>query len=113
MSHIPTADFEEVLVKDLNRANNEKRFAKDKKFWDDQLDAWGEPLYSDIQGSDVLEASRKLHRNQTLRAADRKSVSAEITVLHGNIIVRLPPEVHSSWVDRLEMKFSIVISSCP
>ena len=64
------ADFEEVLVKDLNRANNEKRFAKDKKFWDDQLDAWGEPLYSDIQGLDVLEASRKLHRNKTLRAAD-------------------------------------------
>ena len=43
------ADYEEVLVKDLNRANNEKRFAKDKKFWDDQLDAWGEPLYSDIK----------------------------------------------------------------
>ena len=59
-----------MLVKDLNRANNEKRFAKDKKFWDDQLDAWGEPLYSDIQGLDVLEASRKLHRNKTLRAAD-------------------------------------------
>lgn len=39
------ADFEEVLVKDLNRANNEKRFAKDKKFWDDQLDAWGTPLF--------------------------------------------------------------------
>lgn len=38
------ADFEEVLVKDLNRANNEKRFAKDKKFWDDQLDAWGNPF---------------------------------------------------------------------
>ena len=44
------ADFEMVLEKDLKRANNEKRFAKDKKFWDDQLDALGEPLYSDIQG---------------------------------------------------------------
>lgn len=64
------ADFEEVLAKDLKRANSEKRFAKDKKFWDDQLDALGEPLYSDIQGPSVLEESRKLHGNPALRAAD-------------------------------------------
>ena len=48
-------DFETVLKKDLAKAGNEKRFAKDKKFWDDQLDALGEPLYSDIQGPAVLE----------------------------------------------------------
>lgn len=64
------ADFEEVLKKDLSRANSEKRFAKDKKFWDDQLDALGEPLYSDIQGPSVLEEARKLHGNEQLRAAD-------------------------------------------
>lgn len=64
------ADFEEALAKDLKRANNEKRFAKDKKFWDDQLDALGEPLYSDIQGPSVLEEARKLHGNPALRAAD-------------------------------------------
>ena len=64
------ADFEEALAKDLKRANNEKRFAKDKKFWDDQLDALGEPLYSDIQGPSVLEEARKLHDNPALRAAD-------------------------------------------
>ena len=64
------ADFEDVLAKDLKRANNEKRFAKDKKFWDDQLDALGEPLYSDIQGPSVLEEARKLHGNPGLRAAD-------------------------------------------
>lgn len=64
------ADFETVLAKDLKRANNEKRFAKDKKFWDDQLDALGEPLYSDIQGPSVLEEARKLHGNPKLRAAD-------------------------------------------
>lgn len=64
------ADFEEVLAKDLQRANNEKRFVKDKKFWDDQLDALGEPLYSDIQGPVVLEEARKLHGNPSLRAAD-------------------------------------------
>ena len=64
------ADFEEVLKKDLCRATNEKRFAKDKKFWDDQLDALGEPLYSDIQGPSVLEEARKKHKDENLRAAD-------------------------------------------
>ena len=64
------ADFEEVLKKDLKKANNEKRFAKDKKFWDDQLDTLGEPLYSDIQGPSVLEEARKRHGNKNLRAAD-------------------------------------------
>ena len=64
------ADFEKVLEKDLKRAHNEKRFAKDKKFWDDQLDALGEPLYSDIQGPSVLEEARRRHGNEKLRAAD-------------------------------------------
>ena len=64
------ADYEAVLQKDLKRASNEKRFAKDKKFWDDQLDALGEPLYSDIQGSSVLEEARKKHGDERLRAAD-------------------------------------------
>ena len=64
------ADFEMVLEKDLKKANNEKRFAKDKKFWDDQLDALGEPLYSDIQGPSVLEEARMQHGNPGLRAAD-------------------------------------------
>ncbi len=64
------ADFETALINDLNKAGNEKRFAKDKKFWDDQLDELGEPLYSDIQGPGVLEKARKKHRNPNLRAAD-------------------------------------------
>ena len=64
------ADYEEILVKDLKKANNEKRFAKDKKFWDDQLDALGEPMYSDIQGPSVLDEARKWHGDRNLRAAD-------------------------------------------
>jgi hypothetical protein len=64
------ADYETVLEKDLGRATHEKRFARDKKFWEDQLDALGEPLYSDIQGPAVLEAARKRHKDKTLRAAD-------------------------------------------
>ena len=64
------ADFEEVLVKDLKKAGNEKRFARAKKFWEDQLDTLGEPLYSDIQGPSVLEEARQRHGDDTLRAAD-------------------------------------------
>ena len=64
------ADFEKVLANDLKKASNEKRFAKDKKFWDGQLDALGEPLYSDVQGPSVLEKARKRHGNKNLRAAD-------------------------------------------
>lgn len=64
------ADFKEVLIKDLKKADNEKRFAKDKKFWENQLDTLGEPLYSDIQGPAVLEKARERHDNKQLRAAD-------------------------------------------
>ncbi len=66
----PLADFEEVLEKDLKKASNEKRFAKDKAFWDAQLDKWGEPLYSDIQGPMTLDKAREAHNNPNLRAAD-------------------------------------------
>lgn len=66
----PLADYESVLTNDLKKASNEKRHAKDQKFWNDLLDEWGEPLYSDIQGPSVLEASRKRHKNENLRAAD-------------------------------------------
>ncbi|MBQ3797806.1 MAG: chromosome condensation protein [Butyrivibrio sp.] len=64
------ANFEDMLTKDLMKAGNEKRFAKDKAFWDGLLDKYGEPLYSDIQGKKVLEASRAKHKNKNLRSAD-------------------------------------------
>ena len=66
----PLADFEKVLISDLDKASNEKRLARAKKFWDEQLDELGEPLYSDIQGKSVLEKARKKHNNPDLRAAD-------------------------------------------
>lgn len=64
------ADYETVLEKDLKRAGSGKRFARDKKFWDAQLEELGEPLYSDIQGPSVLEEARKRHGKASLRAAD-------------------------------------------
>lgn len=52
------ADFETVLESDLKKASNEKRFAKDKKFWDDQLDALGEledTFDVELEQEDALE----------------------------------------------------------
>ena len=66
----PLADFEKVLISDLQKASNEKRLAKAKRFWDEQLDTYGEPLYSDIQGPSVLEKARQKHNDPNLRAAD-------------------------------------------
>lgn len=66
----PLADFEKVLIRDLEKASNEKRLAKAKKFWDEQLDTFGEPLYSDIQGTSVLERAREKHNDPKLRASD-------------------------------------------
>ncbi len=64
------AGFEEVLTKDLIKAGNQKRFDKDRAFWESILDKYGEPLYSDIQGKKVLEESRKRHNDNDLRSAD-------------------------------------------
>ena len=76
----PMADYEEVLQLDLTKASRQKRFLKDKKFWDDQLDALGEPLYSDIQGTGVLQETREKHNDPTLRAADieRKNLFVQV-----------------------------------
>ena len=64
------ADYETVLQNDLKKASNEKRFLKDKKFWDDLIDKWGEPIYSDIAGPATLAASRQAHNNPALNCAD-------------------------------------------
>ena len=64
------ADYETVLQNDLKKASNEKRFLKDKKFWDDLIDKWGEPIYSDIAGPATLTASRQAHNNPALNCAD-------------------------------------------
>lgn len=64
------ASYLEALQKDLEKVNNPKRFEKDKEFWNSILDKYGEPLYSDIQGIDVLKESRQKHADHKLRAAD-------------------------------------------
>lgn len=66
----PLADFEKVLISDLEKASNGKRVARAKKFWESELDKLGEPLYSDIQGTSVLEEAHRKHNDPSLRAAD-------------------------------------------
>ena len=74
------ADYTEQLTRDLEKEQNPKRFARDKKFWDEQLDKFGEPIYSDIQGPEVLERARKKHRKKSLRSADieRKNLFVKV-----------------------------------
>ena len=74
------ADYIKVLEKDLKRASDPKRFEKDKKFWEEHFDKYGEPLYSDIQGPSVLEEARTKHNDPTLRAADIERKELFVTV---------------------------------
>ena len=73
-------DFEKVLEADLEKEAAPKRLARAKKFWDSQLDQYGEPLYSDIQGTEVLEQARKKHKNPALRAADIEKKQLHVLV---------------------------------
>ena len=76
----PLASFEEVLQSDLKKQQNEKRRAKDEKFWHDYLTENGEPIYSDIKGPRILQESRKNHGDKELRAADVEKVDRSVGV---------------------------------
>ena len=74
------ANYETVLQKDLKRATDPKRMEKDRSFWAEHFDTYGEPLYSDIQGPSVLERAREKHGNPNLRSADieRKDLFVQV-----------------------------------
>ena len=91
----PLASFEEVLISDLKKAKNEKRRAKDEKFWHDYLTENGEPIYSDIKGSRILQESRKKHGNKSLRAADVETVDRSVGVAD----FHLEPEATQKLMD--------------
>lgn len=74
------ADFVKLTERDLAKANNTRRLEKDRKFWSDQLDELGEPLYSDICGNSVLEEARQKHGDPKLRAGDVEMVDTFVTV---------------------------------
>ncbi|WP_022779845.1 condensation domain-containing protein [Butyrivibrio sp. AE3009] len=74
------ARFEQMLAVDLAKASNVKRRARDEAFWQEQMDKYGEPLYSDITGPGVLEASRKAHGDPSLRAADIETENLFVAV---------------------------------
>ena len=76
----PLASFEEVLQQDLKKASNEKRRAKDLKFWQDYLTEQGEPIYSDIRGPRILKESRRRHGDKYMRAADVETVDRSVGV---------------------------------
>ena len=91
----PLASFEEVLQSDLAKAGNEKRRAKDEKFWRDYLTENGEPIYSDIKGPRILQESRKNHGDKTLRAADVETKDRSVGVAD----FHLEPEATQNLMD--------------
>ena len=74
------ASFAKVLERDLARASEPRRLEKDRRFWSEHFDTYGEPLYSDIQGKSVLEEARKRHNDPDLRAADIERKELFVTV---------------------------------
>ncbi len=89
------SSYTEMLEKDLQRSCNEKRRAKDAAYWESTFDTYGEPMYSDITGSKVLEESRKKHGSASLRAADREMEHNEID----RAIYKLDPYATQNLLD--------------
>lgn len=69
--------FKEAALKDLEKAKDPVRRAKDEVFWA-ELIRRGEPIYTDIRGPQHLEESRRRHGNPKLRAADRQMTDLRV-----------------------------------
>ena len=87
--------YTEMVKRDLEKAADEKRMAKDRKYWQDTLEEQGEPIYSDILGQKVLKESRHLHNDKTLRAADREMTDLSVD----RKIYHLEPEATQNLLD--------------
>ena len=66
------ASFTDMVERDLKKSTDEKRVSKDRMYWQNVLEENGEPIYSDIQGQRILQESRRLHNDKSLRAADQE-----------------------------------------
>ena len=73
----PMISYKDAVMKDLEKAADPVRFAKDQAFWKEQA-ALGEPIFTSITGPDKLEESRKRHGDPTLRAADRQMTDLSV-----------------------------------
>lgn len=71
-----------VLEKDLKKAYNPRRLQKDHDYWQSTFEEYGEPIYTDIQGPQVLQESRHAHGDKGLRAADHWHGDMESGVIH-------------------------------
>lgn len=63
----PLYKYEDYIVKEHERCSNEKRFEKDRKFYDEYFRAAGEPTYSGVHGPAFLEKERKKKKNPDLK----------------------------------------------
>lgn len=89
------SSYVEMVKKDLAKAEDEKRIAKDYKFWNELLREMGEPIYSDILGQKVLQESRRQFQDKSLRSAARemKNLSVDRKIFH------LEPEATANLID--------------
>ena len=62
------AAYEDTLETEFAYASSERAEA-DKEFWDEELGAHGEPMYTDPRGAKVLELARKKAKNPNHRTA--------------------------------------------
>lgn len=63
----PLYKYEDYLIKEHERCANEKRFEKDKKFYDEYFRSFGVPTYSGVHGPAFLEKERKKKKDPDLK----------------------------------------------
>lgn len=79
----PLQSYIKALEKDLNYENNSKALQRDRKFWNEFIEA-SEPIYNDATGDNKLERERIAKNNPGLRAAVNgiQNCDAEIAQFH-------------------------------
>lgn len=75
--------YEKALQKDLEYENDSKALASDTKYWHKYLEE-AEPMFTDINGTGLIDEQRKKEKNPNLRAASivTGNVDANITTFH-------------------------------
>ncbi|GKU25880.1 condensation domain-containing protein [Clostridium folliculivorans] len=86
----PLYSYEELLIKDLDYKNTET-YKKDLEFWKETLNI-SEPIFTDVNGSSVLEKYRTKHKNPNLRYAQIFSLFTKAK----NVMLSVPKELVAS-----------------
>ena len=83
----PIASYEKLMQKDLDYLST-PRYKSDYEFWKSDIDT-GEPIYTDVNGSIVLEEYRRKKKNPALRSASSLNMLAK----SANLMLWFPKEI--------------------